>query len=224
MTEASKAATQETQRESDPQRIVTNYLNNPVSHRMAPEGVRGAKWGKVSENLTNAIVGALVAQKWPIVISGPVGLGKSFAMACIYLSWRKSVIWRNSGDLLTRIMECRTSNSKSVSVPRPDGGSFEEFEQSIYRKLSNTGLLCLDDVGVKRPTETQREVFNNVIDLRAGKPLVITTNLDHKQFEDVFDARTFSRLWGGGEGSGTVILCAAKDRRMTGTNVVKVKD
>lgn len=214
----------ETRRESDPRQIVTSYLSNPVSDRRPPAGVFGADWMKVSPRLSEAITEALVARKWPVVLSGPVGLGKSYAMACVYMGWRKHAIWRNSGDLLSRITQCRTSPTKSISVSRPDGGTFEEFEQSIYGKLSDVDFLCLDDVGVKRPTETQREIFNNIIDLRAGKPLMITTNLSSEQFEDVFDARTLSRLWGGSEGHGCVILCEAKDRRLTGTKVIKAKD
>ncbi|MFH1300683.1 MAG: DnaA/Hda family protein [Planctomycetota bacterium] len=208
-----------TQQELNPSQRVIAYLTNPRGDRLHPKGVAHANWWKVSDHMAEALVEALIHQKWPVVLVGKVGLGKSCAMACIYRGWRKHALWRNSGDLLSRVMDCRFSRTKSITVPRPDGGTLEEFEQSIYRKIQGADLLCLDDVGVKAPTEAQREVFNNIIDLRNGKPTVLTTNLDHDQFTEVFDDRTFSRVF-----SGTVIRVQAKDRRFEGTKVINVKE
>jgi DNA replication protein DnaC len=104
-----------------------------------------------------------------------------------------------------------------VTVTRSDGGSFEEFEASIEKKVSQANLICFDDVGVRQPSDAQREIFNHFIDLRLDKPTIINTNLDHRQFAEVFDMRTTSRVF-----SGTIIRFSGKDRRFQGVEVKKV--
>ncbi len=200
-----------------PRGIVSDYLNNPQGDRRCPEGVSVPDWGKVSESLQDAITDALVAKKWPLVMFGPPGLGKSCAMACIYMAWRGSALWFDSGEILRRIIACRTSNSKSVTRSLPGGGSVVEFEGTILSKIRDTDLICFDDVGVRTPTETQREIFEHLIDLRKDKPTILSTNLDHNKFADVFDMRLVSRVF-----CGTPLkVSQGQDRRLLYGNKIK---
>lgn len=192
-------------------------LKEPRSDRKAPEGVSIPDWRKVSKNFRKALVEALVAQKWPLVIRGVPGVGKSCAMACVFRSWPRHALWRDCGQLLTRITSCRTSKNGSVSVSVPGGGSYEEFEGSICRKWAGADLVCLDDVGVRTPSDAQREIFNHLIDLRREKPTILTTNLDYDQFKNVFDERIFSRVF-----CGSVINVTGEDRRFENVMVREV--
>ena len=77
------------------------------------------------------------------------------------------------------------------------GATFEknEFVQGLMR----FPLLILDDFGVERNTEYSTEQIFNVIDsrYRAGKPLIITTNLalsDFKNPPDTARKRIFDRI------------------------------
>ncbi len=173
---------------------------------------------RIHLNLKKDIIESINSKSFPIVISGDVGTGKTYAMACIFNAWKvrtgEAIIWRNCGELLNQIMQCRTSVNKSIQVTRHDGLSYTEFENSIMRKISEAKLLCLDDVGVRRPTEAQREVFNNILDSRhddkKNLATIVTTNLHtEKMFTDVFDERSFSRLF-----SGRSIIVRGKDRRL----------
>lgn len=216
--------TEGTPQELSPRARVMTYLNNPMPDRELPDVVAGAAWSGVKPKLAGAIVDALLAQKWPILLSGPVGLGKSYAMACVYMGWRQQAVWRNAGSLLNLLVKCDFAGSQGVPVMRSNGTTDYEHESSIYKKVSEYPLLCLDELGSSKQSDKHREKLNNILDHRKGKPLIVTTNLSSERFEEVYDARTHSRLWGGSEGEGVVILCDGPDRRMVGTTVIKAKD
>ena len=60
-------------------------------------------------------------------------------------------------------------------------------------------LLVIDDLAVERDTEYAAEIVQNVIDsrYRAGKPLIVTTNLQLSEIlqpKDIKRKRLFSRL------------------------------
>lgn len=175
---------------------------------------RKPQWSEVSEKLARDIVTALVLEKWPLVITGPVGTGKSCAMACLYRSFwmpkesHKPILWYDSGKLLADITSCRTNKTGFISIINRDGSTTEISENGFYRKIENAALLCLDDVGVREASPTQREIFNRIIDLRADKPTIITTNLNHQKFKEAFDDRSFSRVF-----SGPVVLADGDDKR-----------
>jgi len=80
---------------------------------------------------------------------------------------------------------------------RANGTSDTEFEGSIYRKLSNWPMLCLDDVGVFKASDRHREKICNVLDYRKDKPTFITTNLTYDGLIENFDERVFSRICAG---------------------------
>lgn len=157
---------------------------------------------------------ALTKLRWPIMISGPVGTGKTFAMACVYRSWRvtpqkpATILWYDTSDLLSKIIACRTSPTHSITTRFSNGTTSEQFEGNFYAKISRAGLLCLDDMGIKEPTPSKYEILKRILDLRSGKPTLITTNLDHKRFTEVFDERIYSRAF-----CGPVVWAEGEDRR-----------
>lgn len=72
-------------------------------------------------------------------------------------------------------------------------------DQKYLDDLNRFDLLIIDDLGAERDTEFTWENVMNVIDARyrAGLPLIITTNLEPKDFTDRGDIRrqrVFSRL------------------------------
>lgn len=122
------------------------------------------------------------------------------------------------------LVKCDFSGSTGVPVMHSNGVVEHVHEGSIYRKIADYPLLCLDELGSTKQTDRHRDKLNNILDIRKEKPLIVTTNLSSEKFEEVFDARTLSRLWGGSEGQGCVILCEGKDRRLAGTTVLRAKD
>ncbi len=82
-------------------------------------------------------------------------------------------------------------------------------EDSLWRvRIDQPSLLVLDDLGTRKPTESQYEIIFELIDRRQGKPLVVSTNHSPEALGKVFDDRIASRL-----SAGTVIDFPLVDRR-----------
>ena len=119
-----------------------------------------------------------------LLLCGQVGTGKSFLAAAI------------ANELISQGTPCLMTNfSRIISrVSEKFGG-----DQKYLDDLNRFDLLIIDDLGAERDTEFTWEKVMNVIDARyrAGLPLIITTNLEPKDFTDRGDIRrqrVFSRL------------------------------
>ena len=202
-----------------PRETVSHYLNNPRddSPITVPKHLTtNADWLQVPATLREAVVDALVRQEWPLIMFGDPGAGKTCAMACVAKAWRCSSLWFDNGELLRRITSCRTSKTGSIATSHAGGSTVYETEKKILDKIEKVSLLCLDDVGVRTPTEAQREIFEHIIDLREGKPTILTTNLDHRKFADVFDMRLVSRVF-----CGMPLKVTGQDRRLANGNKIR---
>lgn len=127
---------------------------------------------------------AMREQGTGLLLCGRVGTGKSFLAACI------------ANELISQGTPCLMTNfSRIISrVSEKFGG-----DQKYLDDLNRFDLLIIDDLGAERDTEFTWERVMNVIDARyrAGLPLIITTNLEPKDFTDHGDIRrqrVFSRL------------------------------
>lgn len=127
---------------------------------------------------------AMREQGTGLLLCGQVGTGKSFLAACI------------ANELLSQGTPCLMTNfSRIISrISEKFGG-----DQKYLDDLNRFDLLIIDDLGAERDTEFTWEKVMNVIDARyrAGLPLIVTTNLEPKDFTDRGDIRrqrVFSRL------------------------------
>lgn len=140
-----------------------------------------------NENIARRYVAnfdAMREQGTGLLLCGQVGTGKSFLAAAI------------GNELIDQGTPCLMTNfSRIISrVSEKFGG-----DQKYLDDLNRFDLLIIDDLGVERDTEFTWEKVMNVIDARyrAGLPLIITTNLEPKDFTDRGDIRrqrVFSRL------------------------------
>ena len=121
-----------------------------------------------------------------IIFYGGVGVGKTFATACIanYLMNRgKSVFVINLGLYLLKLTK-----------------EWEQGEMELLKIVENCDLLIIDDFGVEKSLEDKNaswraEKIYNLIDsrYRCGKPLIISTNLEFDEDENRCEiARRFS--------------------------------
>ena len=121
-----------------------------------------------------------------IIFYGGVGVGKTFATACIanYLMSRgKSVFVINLGLYLLKLTK-----------------EWGQGEMELLKIVENCDLLIIDDFGVEKSLEDKNaswraEKIYNLIDsrYRCGKPLIISTNLEFDEDEDRCEiARRFS--------------------------------
>lgn len=154
--------------------------------------------------------------RWPLYLHGAQGRGKSCLAALLYQVWPARAVWYDVGELLNQVKTCRREGT--VDVAGPDGRAFEFSEAALFDRLANAGLLVLDDLGTRTPTDVDAEILTRAFNTRAGKPLIVTSNLKPDELNIAFGARLASRLLAG------VPLClVGSDRRLTDTRVVEVR-
>lgn len=119
-----------------------------------------------------------------LLLCGQVGTGKSFLAAAI------------ANELIAQGTPCLMTNfSRIISrISEKFGG-----DQKYLDSLDRFDLLVIDDLGVERDSDFTWEKVMHVVDARyrAGLPIIVTTNLEPKDFTDRSDIRrqrVFSRL------------------------------
>lgn len=156
-------------------------------------------WGRLQPHVQAIglqVLDALGNRRTPIILAGAVGAGKSQLAALVarlYPTWR---FW-SCAQILTLLMDCRTSQTGSVEV-RGHGDRPEIYtEQRILRLAETVSLLVLDDVGTGELTAPKAEALLEILNRRLEKPLIATTNHDHKSLPRAIGERATSRLCAG---------------------------
>lgn len=121
-----------------------------------------------------------------IVLTGPVGCGKTFLAAAIancLLEDGKEVLFIVVPDLLDQIRATFDSD-------------YEFSEHDLINTARGVGILILDDLGAHNYTDWTRNKLYSIINYRLNNrlPTVITTNLDLAELEEYVGERTASRI------------------------------
>lgn len=116
-----------------------------------------------------------------ILFWGAVGTGKSYTAACI------------ANELLDRYVPVVMTSF--VKILQNIQGNPEE-ENVFMSHLNDARLLIIDDLGTERNTDYALEKVYNIIDsrYRAGKPLILTTNMTVKEMQENTDIR-YKRIY-----------------------------
>lgn len=141
-----------------------------------------------------------------LLLSGPNGTGKSFAAKAVYSLVspyalpaydHESAIWTNQTDL----------NAEYIDSFKDDSTA------NLLKKVKNTKLLVIDDLGTRVPTEAFMDFLYAVVDKRyndkAFKGTIITTNLGYNEMRAKFGDAFTSRV-----ASGTSLRIDGADRRI----------
>jgi len=105
-----------------------------------------------------------------LIISGPVGTGKTYAASCMVNLFLDKLKWVTFGNVLDLLGRLRRSYSDAA----------QEEEWRILDELNKVPLLVIDDLGKEKVSEWVEQILYQVIDgrYRAEKPLIVTTNYD----------------------------------------------
>lgn len=119
-----------------------------------------------------------------LILFGNVGVGKTFAAACI----ANRLIDKGQRVYMTDFS--RIINSL---------WGLSSGKQDFLDDLNRYDLLIIDDLAAERDTAYANEIVMNVIDsrYRSGKPLIVTTNLSAEEVfqpEGIRKQRIYSRL------------------------------
>ena len=100
-----------------------------------------------------------------LLMTGPVGTGKTFAAACI----ANALIERGVPVLMT-------------SFPVILGTSKYDLND-VIRQAQEYDLIIVDDLGAERDTDYALEIMFQFVDARyrSGKPMIVTTNLSPQE-------------------------------------------
>ena len=122
-----------------------------------------------------------------LLFSGDTGLGKTFLSACIARTVADrgySVVYESSGHLFSKLERAKFSG--------------DEDAREETKKYSECDLLIVDDLGTEMPGQfTTAALYALVNDrLLAGKPMIISTNLNTEDLSRRYSPQIASRLRG----------------------------
>lgn len=153
---------------------------------------------------------AVIDDNWPIILAGDVGAGKSCLALLLWSLYRdRCARFVECSTLLGYVMTARTSESRTATMPLLRGGVVDRTETDIMRWVENASLLVLDDVGLRPLSEAQSEALLRIVNLRHGKPLIVTTNCTSQELPKMVGERINSRLR-----SGAAFRIDSPDRRI----------
>lgn len=126
-----------------------------------------------------------------LLFVGGTGLGKTFLSACIARAVADrgySVVYESAGHLFGKLEQARFSSS-------------EEARREAAR-FTDCDLLILDDLGTEMPGQFVTAAFYTLLNDRilAGKPMVISTNLNIDEAARRYSPQIASRLQGSFQG------------------------
>ena len=180
--------------------------------RLWPSNVRPGEWGKVPKIVVNQIEAAAKANRWPVLITGDVGVGKSTVAALCYRDW---------SGLTAKYM---TASSAASTLKKAEfggvvlPGALDSIgDVALLRSwCERTGLLVLDDLTNGLSHEGAKAALWRIIDGRAGRPAVYTANGSPDELAAFFGLSLKDRLF-----HGTSILWPGKSKRTGTITVVK---
>ena len=126
-----------------------------------------------------------------LLFVGGTGLGKTFLSACIARAVADrgySVVYESAGHLFSKLEQAKFSPSEEA---RREAARFTECD-----------LLILDDLGTEMPGQFVTAAFYTLLNDRilAGKPMVISTNLNIDEAARRYSPQIASRLQGSFQG------------------------
>ena len=122
-----------------------------------------------------------------LLFNGGTGLGKTFLSACIARTVADrgySVVYESAGHLFTKMEKAKF-----------DG---DEDAREEIKKYSACDLLIIDDLGTEMPGQFVTSALYNLVNdrLLAGKPMIISTNLNSDDLGKRYSPQIASRLRG----------------------------
>jgi len=123
-----------------------------------------------------------------LLFNGGTGLGKTFLSACIARTVADrgySVVYESAGHLFAKLERAKFSG--------------DEEARAEVKKYTACDLLIIDDLGTELPGQFVTSALYNLLNdrLLAGKPMVISTNLNvMEELPRRYSAQVVSRLQG----------------------------
>jgi DNA replication protein DnaC len=167
--------------------LINNALRNASFDNYKPQSTEQAQAMQECKRYAEAFD---LDKPQSLLLFGPFGTGKSHlakSVTDIIMAKDHTCLFISFPKLLTKI--------KSTWKKDSDTSEFK-----LYEMLSKVDFLVLDDLGAERNSVIEDDAnwakpkFFEIVDGRAGKSTIITTNFDTKQAMRVYGERDLSRF------------------------------
>lgn len=147
-------------------------------------------------------------EPWPLLLSGSVGIGKTYA-GLVLCDWVAApTLFYTLGELCNHLIACQqgTEFEDDPTAIRPRKITPPRFWISWAKQK----LCIIDEIGQRKTVSDHHyETLKTAIDRREGKALMLIANMDLGGIAELYDDRIASRL-----ASGTALHVLGKDRRL----------
>jgi DNA replication protein DnaC len=141
---------------------------------------------------------------WPLFIHGPAGVGKTCAGLCL-LDYAGGE-YHTAAGLCALLIQSQQGRLEW----HHEGYGGTLWPEKLWQRLRRAPLVVLDEIGGRdRISEHHYEAVKTLLDERAGRPLLVMSNLSVPEIERLYDDRIASRL-----AAGTVVELTGQDRRL----------
>jgi DNA replication protein DnaC len=188
--------------------------------RQLPPGVPASlDHSKVSPVVMETLADASRSKEWPVYLVGSTGTGKTCAAVSAYMRCKSRwVMYRNFAQFCDLVNACKADGGRGNVTEWVAGQPVTWVMGSLWHAVQHCNFLVLDEIGTRTDLDSRVDTLNRVLDLRCGKPLLLTGNIPLINLESHFDARVASRIV-----DGYVVEMSGKDLRYDGAKQRKRK-
>lgn len=181
-----KAIAYEQRKKLEQEENVQNRLNKLRKYSMMDNSFNDCKfenWKHTEQNKNALKMGTEYTKTFTLkseglLISGDVGVGKTYLSFCIANELYKK-----------RISAIAISSINFINMIQDSFGSYgKDGEAEIIRDINQASLLIIDDLGAEYVKDWGKAAIYHLIDTRcrSKKPLIITTNLSIEKLKEKF--------------------------------------
>lgn len=120
-------------------------------------------------------------------------------------------MYRNFAQFCDLVNACKADGGRGSTTEWVGSQPITWVSGSLWDAVQRCDFLVLDEIGTRADLESRVDTLNRVLDLRCGKPLLMTGNVSLAALESHFDARVASRII-----DGFVVEMTGRDMRYEG--------